>query len=115
MPRVLTYRIHAVNPPASEFCNNADAGSNVDTIEHYSIANDWISLDERVFGAIGSSLSSSEFRIGSSAQDSNDFIIYNSATGALFYDADGAGGASQVQFAVLDPGLGLTASEFDIV
>lgn len=92
-----------------------NSGSNVDTIENYSIAHDWISLDDRVFDAMGASLSSSEFHIGSAAQDSDDFIIYDSSTGALYYDEDGAGGAAQVQFAMLDTGLTLMASEFDIV
>ncbi|MEQ9449060.1 MAG: hypothetical protein RLN70_09170, partial [Rhodospirillaceae bacterium] len=92
-----------------------NASTNVDTIENYSIANDWISLDDRVFDAMGSSLSSSEFRIGSSAQDGNDYIIYNASTGALYYDEDGVGGSAQVHFATLSAGLALTASEFDIV
>lgn len=97
------------------FDTGLGSGSNVDVIENYSIANDFISLDDRVFDAMGSTLSASEFRIGSSAQDANDYIIYNSATGALFYDADGAGGASQIQFAELRSGLSMTASEFDII
>ncbi len=92
-----------------------DAATNVDTIQNYSVSNDEIELDDRVFDALGSGVSSSEFRIGSSAQDSNDFLIYNSTTGELFYDADGAGGDSQTLFAELDAGLNLTASEFDII
>ncbi|MCE8539371.1 hypothetical protein KBY27_18095 [Ruegeria pomeroyi] len=92
-----------------------NASTNVDTIENYSITDDWISLDDSVFGAIGSSLSSSEFHIGSSAQDADDYIIYNQTTGALYYDEDGIGGAAQIQFATLETGLALTASEFEIV
>jgi Ca2+-binding RTX toxin-like protein len=36
-------------------------------------------------------------------------------TGALFYDADGAGGNAQVQFATLSPGLALTHLDFLVV
>lgn len=92
-----------------------DAAHNIDVIENYSTAHDWISLDSRVFASIGDSLSSGEFRIGAAAQDANDVLIYHQATGALFYDEDGAGGAAQVQFATLTPGTALTASEFDIL
>ena len=53
---------------------------------------------------------------GTAAVDATDRIIYDSVTGKLFYDADGSGGAAaQVQFALLDSGLGLTAADFVIV
>jgi len=35
------------------------------------------------------------------AHDATDRIIYNTANGALYYDADGAGGAGAVQFATI--------------
>ena len=97
------------------FDASISGGGNVDTILNYSVANDTIELDDRVFAALGTSVSASEFRIGSIALDGNDYLIYNQSTGTLFYDADGAGGDAQVQFAQLDPGLSLTASDFDVV
>ncbi len=39
-------------------------------------------------------------------KDTNDFIICNSTTGALYYDADGSVVGAAVQFAVLPVGLG---------
>ena len=49
------------------------------------------------------------------AIDGNDFIIYNSATGELFYDADGSGAGAQVRFATVTAGTALTASEFNLI
>lgn len=58
---------------------------------------------------------SDEFVVGAAAKDPNDFLIYNSNTGALFYDPDGDGPIAQVQFVKLSPGLALTAADFLVV
>ncbi|MGR3467038.1 MAG: calcium-binding protein [Shimia sp.] len=92
-----------------------DAAWNVDTIQNYSTSQDQIALDSGVFAALGGAVSFSEFRVGASAQNANERLIYDSATGELFYDVDGAGGAAQVLFATFDPAVALTAAEFDIV
>ena len=47
-------------------------------------------------------LSADAFRLGTAALDADDRILYDAATGALFYDRDGTGAAAAVQFATLD-------------
>jgi serralysin len=46
--------------------------------------------------------SATAFHAGTAAADAADRIIYDQATGRIFYDADGLGGAAQVLFAQLD-------------
>ncbi len=65
-------------------------------------------------------LSSDNFHAGTSnmAGDTNDYILYNTATGALLYDADGntAGGVAAVQFATLTGSPdNITAADFLVV
>jgi Ca2+-binding RTX toxin-like protein len=95
---------------------------NVDSILDFNVADDQILLDNAVFtgltlnaGVDIGSLYASEFRVGASALDSTDRIIYNSQTGALLYDSDGIGAAAAVQFASVNTGLGITASDFFVM
>ncbi|MBX9256847.1 calcium-binding protein [Desmonostoc muscorum CCALA 125] len=61
-------------------------------------------------------LSASEFTIGTSATTSTQRFIYNSTTGALFFDQDGsAAGFTQVQFALVTAALSLTNNNFAVV
>jgi Ca2+-binding RTX toxin-like protein len=94
-----------------------DAASNVDTITDFNVANDTILLDDAIFSSnLGlGNISSGELVIGPAALDANDRIIYNSNTGALYYDSDGVGGAAAVQFAALSTGLALTDLDFLVV
>jgi Ca2+-binding RTX toxin-like protein len=93
------------------------AAFNVDTITDFSVADDTIQLDDDVFSSsLGlGNISAGEFVIGGAALDANDRIIYNDASGALFYDSDGVGGTAQIQFATLSTGLALTNLDFLVV
>jgi serralysin len=88
--------------------------TNVDVINDFAASIDEIYLSRSVFTTIGPNglLAAGAFRLGANALDATDRIMYNAATGDLFYDRDGAGGAAKVLFAELDPGLGVTASDF---
>lgn len=93
-----------------------DAVTNVDTIVGFSVANDTIKLHDEVFTALSpGTLDADAFVTAATAQDAEDRIIYNSATGALLYDADGTGGGGAIQFATLSTGLALTNNDFLIV
>ena len=93
---------------------------NVDRIVDYSVADDQIRLDSSIFSEIfqsaGTMLSRYfEANTAGMATDANDRIIYDTNNGQLYYDADGTGSASRVQFAELDADLALTFNDFEIV
>lgn len=96
-----------------------NSATNVDRVIDFSVADDHIRLDNAVFTALPDGpLAASAFTVfwvGSPAADGSDRIAYNSATGALMYDADGTGPAAAVLFAQLSTGLALTASDFLVV
>lgn len=91
--------------------------SNTDTIQDFVVGQDRISLENAVFeGLARGKLKTANFVLGTAAADANDYIIYDTATGNLWYDADGAGGGSaKQQFATLvgvDEAPALTAASF---
>ncbi|MBD2040128.1 calcium-binding protein [Microcoleus sp. FACHB-672] len=93
-----------------------------DTITDFSRAEgDKIALSAYGFGNLifptgetPESLLSSQFATDAGATDSNHRVIYNSSTGALFFDSDGIGANAQVQIASLSTGLALTNSDFQV-
>jgi Ca2+-binding RTX toxin-like protein len=91
--------------------STAIGGGNIDVVA-FSVVEDTIELSLAIFSAFGATLDASELRIGSAAVDADDYIIYDPVTGALYYDADGDGAGSAVQFATLGTGLALTFNDF---
>ena len=61
-----------------------------------------------------SSFTSAHYRAGTAAADATDRVIYDSATGNIYYDADGTGATAQILFATVDPGTSLTYADFGI-
>jgi Ca2+-binding RTX toxin-like protein len=93
-----------------------NAANNVDRITDFNVTDDTILLDNAVFSALGlGTISADQFVISTSPQDANDRIIYDSNTGGLYYDADGTGGGSGIQFAEVGRGLALTNADFLVV
>ena len=96
--------------------STALGASNVDRLADYSVADDTVLLDNAVFtGLADGALAAGAFATGAAASDADDRILYNSATGALLFDADGLGGVAAVQFATLSAGLSLTSADFLVI
>ncbi len=90
--------------------------SNVDTIIGFVAVDDSIMLDDAVFTGLSlGALNANAFVTGTAAGDADDRIIYNSATGQLFFDADGSGAGAAVQFATLQGAPMLTAADFMVI
>ena len=89
-------------------------GANVDDILDFSVADDSISLANYIFTQAGpnGTLASTAFRLGTAAGDATDRIIYDAATGNIFYDPDGTGAAAATLFATVADGTPLTHADF---
>jgi serralysin len=98
------------------FSTTPNSSSNWDTISDFSVADDTIQLSQAIFAAAGGvgTLSASAFRNGTAAGDADDRIIYDQATGKIYYDADGTGAGGKVQFAKVTAGTVLTNLDFQI-
>lgn len=99
--------------------------NNCDTITDFNSTDDTIRLDNAVFKQLTSAtfdatthvLSTNNFVANSSgtAQDSDDFIVYETDTGKLYYDADGNGSGAAVQIALLGTTSHPTLSSTDFL
>jgi Ca2+-binding RTX toxin-like protein len=97
------------------FDTKLNAQTNVDKITDFSVVDDTIWLDHDIFKELNTGkLSAANFALNK-ATDADDYIIYNSKTGALYYDADGNGSDAAIKFAQLSAGLSLTSADFLVV
>ena len=94
---------------------------NVDRVTDFIAGQDQIVLDALVFNGLNlhnQVLDAAMFRSGAgitTAADANDHLIFNTTNGALYYDNDGAGGATAVQIATLSGNTSLDAGSIWIV
>ena len=93
-----------------------NAASNVDTLADFLAPDDTIFLANTIFAAAGpnGTLAASAFQLGNSAADADDRILYDGATGFIYFDSDGAGGAAAILFAKVAAGSALTNADFVI-
>lgn len=75
----------------------------------------WDPIDYTYHSKFEEDIDEDTFEIGAAAGDTNDYLVYNSSTGALYYDADGNGVGAAVQIASLDTDLKLTSASFVLV
>jgi Ca2+-binding RTX toxin-like protein len=104
------------------FNTTLNGATNVDTIMDFDATisgdTDRIQLDNDIFTAFGGftgTLNAANFVANATgtAGDGNDYIVFNTTTGALMYDADGSGAGAAVQFATL-PSSGIVDGVPDI-
>ncbi|KAB0265077.1 VCBS domain-containing protein [Microvirga brassicacearum] len=105
------------------FDTKLDKRKNVDTITDFSSKDDAIYLDNAIFKKLGkkgspttpAKMDSKMFWAGTKAHDKDDRIIYDKKSGALYYDADGVGGASQIKFGQVKKGISVTYKDFFVI
>lgn len=88
---------------------------NVDTLMDFQPSYDRILLESSIFNLTEGDLGPNMFLVGSAATGGSNRIIYNQATGELFYDDDGNGSDPAVLFAILEDRPTLTAGDFLVV
>lgn len=99
--------------------NTAMSTTNIETITDFNAPQDTIELENAIFTALTTTgtLAANLFKdIATGARDADDRIFYNSANGALYYDADGSGaGFASVRIGTLTGAPIITAADFVVV
>jgi microcystin-dependent protein len=101
-----------------QFLTQANSAANHDTITDFSIADDTIQMDNAVYALLGANgvLAANLFKnIFLGAQDADDSVLYDQATGNLYYDSNGLAAGGAVLFADVTDGLALTNLDFVVV
>ena len=103
------------------FNSALNTSSNKDIITDFNVVDDIIRLENAVFTTLSriGMLSANFFKSSSTgvAADSDDYILYNTTSGLLSYDADGNGSGASVAFAVMGTSVhpALAAADFVVI
>jgi Ca2+-binding RTX toxin-like protein len=89
--------------------------ANRDIVTDFVHGLDKLQLDDAIFKTLVGGLKAGFFHAGKAAHDADDHIIYDRAAGALYYDTDGVGGHTQIQFATLINKPILAAGDFAVI
>lgn len=84
----------------------------VGKIKDFVKGEDLINLTTSIADLPFGKLAKEYFHKGTGAEDGNDFIIYDKATGKIFVDYDGSATGEQIHFASVTPGLKLQSHDF---
>lgn len=92
----------------------APGSTNADDITDFYPPDDVIRLDRAAFTSLTKTgtLGKAAFKLGTAASTTAHRIIYDQATGYVYYDADGTGAAAQVRFATLVNKPAISRSDF---
>ena len=100
------------------FVFDSAIGVDVDEILDFAAGADDVVLDNDVFTKLGAgALAAGNFVSGSGAvaADADDYVLYDTDDGFLYYDADGNGGDAAVHFATLSNLAAIGAGDFLVV
>jgi serralysin len=108
---------------ADSFVFRAQPADNffADRVTDMASGSDRLVLDGNAFTAIGLSgrFDTGDARFhaaaGGAAHDADDRVIYDTANGDLWYDADGSGAGAAIRFAVLEGAPGLQATDLEVI
>jgi Ca2+-binding RTX toxin-like protein len=91
---------------------------NRDTIVDFNVVDDTVQLENAIFTLLAptGTLAAGLFKdLSLGAQDANDAVLYDRATGNIIYDSNGLGAGGQTIFADVTDGLVLTNADFMVV
>ena len=94
--------------------------ANRDIITDFSHVDDTFQLENAFFTKLGAlsgahMLTPAYFRAGAAALDANDYVVYNNATGNLFYDSNGNAAGGAILLATLINKPVLAANDFVVI
>lgn len=98
-----------------------NGSSNVDVIKDFLAADDTIRLENSIFKklTVTGVLNAANFKASTSgnAVDANDFILYDTDSGGVYYDLDGNGAGAKVLFATIGVSTHpvITAADFVVI
>lgn len=99
--------------------NSLTVSGDKDVVTDFAIGQDRLAIDHTKFAAFQGhalgALAADDFHVGTAATTVSQHLIYNNATGALYYDQDGLGGVAQVQIASLSGLPVLTIGDFVLI
>ncbi len=98
---------------ADTFVYSALGAGDSTSIHGFNAAMDTIQLDSSVFTKLTAGVTPL-LSIGAAATSAADHLFYNSASGGLYYDADGSGAGAAQLLGHIGVGLKLTASNFAV-
>lgn len=98
------------------FDTTLNAASNKDTVTDFNPTEDTLALVRSIFSKLNTgNIPIDQFIAGAgltAGQDSNDYLIYNTSTGDVYYDKDGSGAQQAVCFMTLSNKPVLTYDDF---
>lgn len=96
-----------------------ELSSNADFVSDFVHGTDKVEMARSAFsgfaGSAAGALDAAAFTLGTAATSATQRLIYDGATGSLYYDADGSGGQAQVKIASFVSRPALDAGDFVLI